>query len=206
VNWILAVAAPLVVGAIVRATGGVHAAIPAYHLLSAILIYRHRNRVRLLLRWEPSTARWAIGATLPILSLLLCAPLVVDPNAYREVWARTLFPAGPQPVLFALFAVYTLLVHVPLEEIFWRAIVTDPETSPVPVALVGNAVFFGLLHAVPLGIVLGPPGLLLSLPAAAAGAFWAFITIRSRSLWPALLSHWGADAAILAGMWFFFVL
>jgi membrane protease YdiL (CAAX protease family) len=71
--------------------------------------------------------------------------------------------------------------------------------------MIGNAVFFGLLHAVPLGIVLGLPGFLLGLPAAAAGAFWAFVTIRSRSLWPALVSHWGADAVILGEMWFFFV-
>jgi membrane protease YdiL (CAAX protease family) len=44
----------------------------------------------------------------------------------------------------------------------------------------------------------------MALPTAAAGAIWAWVTIRSRSLWPALVSHWGADALILAGMWFFF--
>ena len=204
-NWLLAAAAPLVVGGVFLVSGWVHPAISAYHLLCAVLIFKRRDRVRSLLRWETSTARWTIATTLVIVSFLLCSPLLVNPAPYREVFASTLFPVGPRPALFALFAAYTLVIHAPLEEIFWRAVVTDPERAALPASLVGNAVFFGLLHAVPLGIVLGPPGILFSLPAAAAGAVWAFVTIRSRSLWPALVSHWGADAVILGGMWFFFV-
>jgi hypothetical protein len=34
---------------------------------------------------------------------------------------------------------------------------------------------------------------------------WAFVTIRSRSLWPGLVSHWGADGVILVLMWFYFI-
>jgi len=186
-------------------SGWVHPAIWAYHLFCAVLIYRRRDRVRSLLRWTPSTAIWTIATGLLIVGFLACSPLVVNPVPYREVFGSTLFPVGPKPLLFAVFAAYTLVIHAPLEEIFWRAVVTDPERAALPAALVGNAVFFGLLHAVPLGMVLGPPGILLSLPAAAAGAVWAFVTIRSRSVWPALVSHWGADAVILGGMWFFFV-
>ncbi|HEV3029403.1 MAG TPA: hypothetical protein VG457_17625 [Planctomycetota bacterium] len=132
-DWFLAAAAPLVVGAVLVASGRVPPAILAYHVFCAIWIFRRRNRVRPLLRWETATARWTIGASLLILSLLLGAPLVVDPSAYREVFARTLYPAGSRPALFALFAVYTLAVHVPLEEIFWRGVLSDPRKSTVPV-------------------------------------------------------------------------
>jgi len=204
-NWLLAAAAPVVVGGVFLVSGWVHPAIWAYHLLCAVLIFRRRNRVRSLLRWTPSTAIWMIATGLLIVCFLACSPLVVNPVPYREVFGSTLFPVGPKPLLFAGFAAYTLVIHAPLEEIFWRAVVTDPERAALPAALIGNALFFGLLHAVPLGMVLGPPGILFSLPAAAAGAAWAFVTIRSRSLWPALVSHWGADAVILGGMWFFFV-
>jgi len=204
-NWKLAVAVPVLVGTIFVATGWIHPSIGAYHLLCAALVFRHRHLIRPRLRWERSTARWAIGTSLLVVFFLGCSLRVVEPALYKEVFIRTFFPAGANPALFALFAFYTLLIHVPLEEVFWRAVVTDPETATVPSALIGNAVFFGLLHAVPLGSLLGLPGLLLSLPAAAAGALWAFVTMRSRSLWPALVSHWGADAVILGGMWFFFV-
>jgi len=187
------------------ASGRIHPAILAYHLLCAALVFRHWPRVRPLFRWERSTLGWTIGISLGILPFLLCAPLAVHPAPYREAFVRSLFPAGPKLAHFALFAAYTLLIHTPLEELFWRAVVTDPEHSTIPVALAGNAAFFGLLHAIPLGLVLRLPGLLFSLPAAAAGAVWAFVTIRSRSLWPAIVSHWGADAVILFGMWFFFV-
>ena len=46
---------------------------------------------------------------------------------------------------------------------------------------------------------------LAGLPTAAAGACWALVTIRSRSLWPALLSHAAAGFLILAETWFFFI-
>jgi hypothetical protein len=69
----------------------------------------------------------------------------------------------------------------------------------------GNGAFFWLFHAVPMAMVLGPLGLLAAIPAGAAGAVSAFVAIRSRSLWPGLVSHWGADGLILAGMWFFFI-
>jgi membrane protease YdiL (CAAX protease family) len=103
------------------------------------------------------------------------------------------------------FAAYSLLIHSPLEEVFWRAVVTDPGRPDRGAIIAGNALGFGLLHALPLGMILGGSGVLMALPTAAAGAIWAFVTIRSRSLWPALVSHWGADAVILAGMWFFFI-
>lgn len=193
-DWILAAAAPLAVALVLLASGAVHPALLAYHLLCAVMIFRRRHRLRSLWRWEASTALWTMGTCLLTVAVLSGAPWAVDPAPYRDVFVRTLFPAGVRPVLFALFATYTLVIHVPLEELFWRAVVTDPDRGSLPAALAGNAVFFGLLHALPLGLLL-----------AGAGALWAFVTIRSRSLWPALVSHWGSDALLLGGMWFFFI-
>jgi len=98
-----------------------------------------------------------------------------------------------------------MLIHVPLEEIFWRAVVMDPEQGPACNTIPGSAFFFYLFHAVPMAMILWPLGPLLAVPAGAAGAAWAFVTIRSRSLWPGLVSHWGADGLILGGMWFYFI-
>ena len=204
-DWALAAAAPAIVGLVFWATGLIHPAIVAYHVLCAGAVWRYRARVRTLLRADRSTLPWIAGTTLIIALFLIAAPFVQDPKPYRDVFRRTLLPWGDPTTLFAIFAVYTMVIHAPLEEIFWRAVVMDPAHSPPVTAIAGNGAFFWLFHAVPMSLVLGPLGLLAAVPAGAAGAVWAFVTIRSRSLWPGLVSHWGADGLILAGMWFFFI-
>lgn len=204
-NWLLLAAAPLIVSGVYAATGRIPMAILAYHVFCLAMVLRHRRRVRPWLRWEASLLPWVLGTTLIVAGFLLIAPLVRDPSPYKGVFLSKLFPAGGSTALFVAFAAYSLIVHSPLEEIFWRAVVTDPAQPGRTVLIAGNALGFGLLHALPMAQVLGGEGVLLALPTAAAGALWAFVTIRSRSLWPALVSHWGADALILAGMWFFFI-
>ncbi|HLY09822.1 MAG TPA: CPBP family glutamic-type intramembrane protease [Planctomycetota bacterium] len=204
-DWTWAALAPALTGAALVLTGRAPAAIALYHLLCAVRIFRHRRRVLPLLRWNRSAARWSVGATLLVVPFLLVAPFVVNPAPYKELFLRTVFATESPGVLFPFFAAYTLVIHAPLEEIFWRGAVTDPDRAGPPAILIGNAALFGLLHAVPLGILLGLPGILLGLPTAAAGAVWAWVTLRSGSLWPALLSHGVADALLLLGMWFFFV-
>jgi membrane protease YdiL (CAAX protease family) len=68
-----------------------------------------------------------------------------------------------------------------------------------------NGVRFYLLHAAARGDTLGRVGWLLALPAGVAGAAWSWVTRRTRTLWPALVSHAAVDLAILWGIWFFFV-
>jgi membrane protease YdiL (CAAX protease family) len=204
-NWLLAAAAPALVGAVQLLSGRIHPAIPAYHLLCAIAIHRHRARLRPLFRGDRTTTLWAAATTLAIAAVLLAAPLLQDPAPFRDLFRRTVLPWGPPRALFAVFAAYTMIVHAPLEEIFWRAAVMDPVRAPLRTAIAGNAVFFYLLHAVPMSLVMGARGALFAAPTLAAGALWAFVTIRSRSLWPGLVSHWGADAVILGGMWFYFI-
>lgn len=205
-NWALAAAAPAVVGLVFWASGLIHPAIVAYHALCAVAVWRRRARVRTLLRADRSTLPWIGGTTLIVALFLVAAPFVHDPRPYRELFRKTLLPWGDPRTLFAIFAVYTMAIHAPLEEVFWRAVVMDPEKQKRPSFLCfGNGLFFWLFHAVPMAMVLGPLGLLAAVPAGAAGAVWAFVTIRSRSLWPGLVSHWGADGLILGGMWFFFI-
>jgi len=204
-NWALAAAAPATVGLVFWGTGLIHPAIVAYHVLCAAAVWRRRDRVRSLLRSDRTTLAWTAGTALIVALFLIAAPFVHDPTPYRDLFRKTLLPWGDPNTLFAAFAVYTMVIHAPLEEIFWRAVVMDPEGAPSWTAVAGNGLFFWLFHAVPMGTVLGPRGLLAAVPAGAAGAVWAFVTIRSRSLWPALVSHWGADGLILGGMWFFFI-
>jgi len=200
-NLLLAAAAPLLVAGLLLLSGALPPAILAYHALCAVAVYRHRDRVETLLRRGEGQVRWTLLTTLLVLVSLALAPLLHDPAPYRELFQLTVLPWGSTGSGFALFAVYTLVVHAPFEEIFWRGVVLDPARPSVA----GNAAFFYLLHALPMVIVLGAKGLLFALPAGAAGAIWAFVTIRTRSLWPGLVSHWGADAMILVGMWFYFI-
>ena len=130
-NWALAAAAPAVVGLAFWATGLLHPAIVGYHLLCAAAVWRRRDRVRRLLQGGPSTLAWTAGTTLVIALGLAAAPLLHDPSPYRELFRTTLFPWGDPTTLFAIFAAYTMIVHAPLEEIFWRAAVMDPG-SPSP--------------------------------------------------------------------------
>jgi membrane protease YdiL (CAAX protease family) len=204
-NWLLAAAAPALVAAVYLLAGRIHPAIVAYHALCAVAVFRHRSRVRSLLSGGRSVPAWSLGTTAAIAAVLLAAPLVQDPAPYRALFRQTLLPWGRPELTFAIFAAYTMLVHAPLEEIFWRAVVMDPERGPAGTAAAGNAAFFYLLHAAPMALILGAPGALMAVPTAAAGALWAFVTIRSRSLWPGLVSHWGADALILGQMWFYFI-
>jgi membrane protease YdiL (CAAX protease family) len=202
-NWLFAALAPAVMAGILWATGRAEPAIGAYHATCVIGIILARHRIRPLLKWTSSTGTWAGWTTVVFLAGLAVPLLFWSPSTIREQ-GRAFFPWNDSEAAFAIFAAYTMIVHCPLEEIFWRGAVTDP-AARLPVAVAGNAAFFYLLHAAAMGKSLGGTGWLLAIPAGLAGGGWAFVTARSRSLWPALLSHWAVDVAILWGMWFFFV-
>jgi membrane protease YdiL (CAAX protease family) len=204
-NWILAGAAPALVAVVYGLSGCIHPAILAYHVLCAVAVYRRRSRVRALLSGGRAVLGWTLATTGLVVAALLLAPWLEDLTSYRALFRKTLLPWERPGLTFALFAVYSMIVHAPLEEALWRGVVLDLERGPWGAAVAGNAVFFGLLHAAPLSMILGARGALLALPALAAGAVWAFVTIRSRSLWPGLVSHWGADGVILGLMWFYFI-
>lgn len=126
-NWALASIAPVIVGSLLMLTGHLHPGILAYHLLCAAAIGARRSRLRNFFGAGRAVRLWAAGTTLVVVGALFLAPLIRDPAPYRSLFRSVLFPWGDPSTGFWILAVYTLLVHAPLEEIFWRGVVLDPE-------------------------------------------------------------------------------
>lgn len=183
----------------------VHAGILAYHAVCLGGILLHWKRVRPLFARPPGVGAWTLWTTVVILAGLFAPLLFWDPRTVRDEAAVALFPWQDRTLTFFLFAAYTLLVHASLEEVFWRGAFTDLGRARPAAVLAGNAIGFYLVHVVALAFALGAVGWLLALPTAGAGLAWGYVTLRTRSLWPALVSHWAADLAILWGMWHFFL-
>jgi membrane protease YdiL (CAAX protease family) len=169
----------------------------AYHAVCAGAILRHRRTLRPLFAWRPGLGAWTLGTSLAFLAGLAVLPLLWDPASARGTMSF------PSTRAFAFTAAYTMLVHASLEAIFWRGVFTDVDAPRG--ALWGNALTFYAVHVIVLTAAIGGWGWIAALPTAAAGLAWAWVTLRTRSLWPALVSHWAADAAILAGMAFYYL-
>lgn len=101
--------------------------------------------------------------------------------------------------LYAWGAVLPLWQALPLlgfivlgEELFWRAAIALPVAGRWgPWAGVAAAsIAFTLAH-----VAVGPP--VLWLASAACGAAWAWLVVRTRSLWPGLVCHWLWDVAVM---------
>ena len=185
--WILALGVPAATSAAL-ALGGLFAALPVYHgaCLVALAVDRRRVRARLT---RPS-ARWVWLSMALVLGGLGLSLLLPRPGDVGSILRDRVF--GGSEGRFWLFAAYSMAVHCWAEELFWRGVV-DPRSAPA------NAVGFYLQHAAPMAVFLGSPwGVLLAVPAGAAGLFWSIVSRRSGSLWPALASHAAADLAILA--------
>lgn len=201
-RWLLAVLTPLAVGGAYLAARNVVAAVAAYHGICAVAILAARKSLAAEFAKPPGTATWSLGASALMAGAVVALAAAVTPDpALLETIRRDLFPWPPAG--FLAFAVYSILVHVPLEETFWRGVVLGAFVRRGGVAAgVGvNVVCFWLVHAVPLVLIFGPAGWMLSVPPAVAGAAWAGMRIRAGTLWPGLASHAAADAAILACLW-----
>jgi membrane protease YdiL (CAAX protease family) len=203
-RWIWGAAAIVAIGLVFVATSWVHAGILAYHAVCLAAIVRYRKSIRSLFVWDRRVAGWTLGTTIVIVGGLLLPLLFWDPSTVRDRSLAVLFPTEGRGRFFVLFAAYTLLAHFWLEEIFWRGAFTDV-TARLRTVVLANAAGFYLVHVVALSWALGWIGLPLALPTAAAGAIWGYATHRTRSIWPALASHFAADVAILAGMWICFL-
>ncbi len=204
-RWAWGAAAILAIGLVYIASSWVHAGILAYHAVCLAAIVRHWKSIRPLFVWDRRVAAWTLGTTAVIVGGLLLPRLFWDPATVREKAQAALFPAEGRGTFFLGFAAYTLGAHFWLEEVFWRGAFTDVTRVGLRTAVLGNAAGFYLVHVVALSWALGWIGVLLALPTAAAGAIWGYVTHRTRSIWPGLVSHFGADVAILGGMWFYFV-
>lgn len=135
------------------------------------------------------------------------APLLVyDPTPLAGTVRGVFFAWTDPATAFRCFAAYTFVVHVPFEELYWRAVVLDAFRDAHPrLALPANAGGFYLLHAAPMALVLGATGWLLAVPAGVAAAVWCWIRGRTGSVWPLLVSHAAVCAAILASIRAYFL-
>jgi membrane protease YdiL (CAAX protease family) len=114
------------------------------------------------------------------------------PDGWRGIAER----AMPWPA----FAIYSLAVNGYVEERFWRGALLDRT------GVRRGAAAFGLLHAAAMGVLLGLPAALPAALAAGAitgiaGLFWGWLRRESGTLWPCVITHIAADAAILRVAW-----
>ena len=207
-RWILA-AGPVVAAAGLHAvTGSIHAGILAYHLVCAAGILGGRSFLRGSFGWNRSIAVWSVGVTALFVGGSLLPFLFWDPSALRETVREEIFPGGDPSQLFWWMVAYTLILHVPLEELYWRGVVLGTfrgRGMRAGTSITVNAVFFYALHAIPLHLAGFVWGWLLAAPTGLAGGAWAWVRVRSNSVWPLLLSHAAVCVAILEVVRRFFI-
>lgn len=182
--WLLALGVP-VATCVALKLGGLVVAIPVYHAICLTALALRRPRL------ERASGLWIASSTILVLGGLGISLFLPRPAGAGAILRDQVFGGH-----FWLFAIYSMLIHCPAEELFWRGVV-DPRSAWA------NGVGFYLQHALQMALFLESPllGPLLSIPAGAAGLYWSWVTRRSGSLWPALVSHAAADLAILAIAW-----
>jgi membrane protease YdiL (CAAX protease family) len=110
------------------------------------------------------------------------------PDGWRELAER----ARP----WRAFAVYSLAMNGYVEERFWRGALL------ARTGVRRGAAAFGLLHAAAIGALAGlPAALAAGAVTALAGLLWGGLRRRSGTLWPCVITHVAADAAILRVAW-----
>jgi membrane protease YdiL (CAAX protease family) len=141
----------------------------------------------------PATPRRWLPLTLAVCLLLLASAEAV----VRRVDVKPLLPDGWEALLalaqpWWVFVAYSLLVNALLEEYFWRGFLL-PRTG-----MIGGGVLFWVMHAAAGSVFVGTfAALVFSLPTLLAGILWGSARERFGTLWPCLLTHVAADAAIL---------
>ena len=177
-------------------------AIVLYHALCMILVLTRLKSLARLASWNLRVMRWTLGISLVLVLGVLAPLLVFDPRAVGGPVVESLSLGEARA--FILFALFTMVVHVPLEELFWRGIVLDRFRDGGR-GVWANVVLFWALHGAVLQPVLGLRAWILTAPTGLAGGIWAWVTLRTGSIWPALVSHLAVCAAMLGVVWHFFV-
>ena len=108
------------------------------------------------------------------------------------------------PAAYLAFAGFLAVVHSLLEEYYWRWFIFGRLRERVrwPVAVVVSSLAFMAHHVIIVATFFPGRFLTLALPlslgVAVGGGFWAWLYDRTGSLYPAWLSHFLVDTAILA--------
>jgi membrane protease YdiL (CAAX protease family) len=132
------------------------------------------------------------------LTMVLSVLLLGAGEAVRHlISVKTLLPEGWDQFLrrahpWWAFVTYSLLVNAFAEEYFWRGFLL-PKTG-----IVWGSVLFWFMHAAAGSVFVGPlEAIGLTLPALVAGLTWGWMRRRFGTLWPSVITHLAADAAIL---------
>lgn len=142
-----------------------------------------RPRLRHLAFGAGAAAALAALAGLGALALRSLAPDIMADVAGLYAWAGVL-PAWQALPLLAFI--------VAGEELFWRAAIALPcagRWGPWA-GVAASALAFALAH-----VSVGPP--VLWLAAAGCGAAWAWLVVRTRSVWPGFVCHYLWDLLVL---------
>ena len=108
------------------------------------------------------------------------------------------------PVRYLLLALFLSILHSWLEEYYWRGFVFARLRRRLGsvAAVVVSSLGFAAHHVIVLDAFLGPQHrgttVMFSLVVAAAGALWAWLYVKNRSLLSPWLSHLCVDIAIMA--------
>lgn len=193
-TWLAWAAAP---GAVVPlalhlSSGRPWAALVAYHALIATGGFLHRDRI--VLRWR-DTHRWLAATVAASAALLL-----LGAAAGWWGWLNALLPATVlaercrlDPIVFYL--VHGPLVNAPLEEMYWRGALLRGT------GLAGGAVFFWLFHAAALATLVPlADAVLFTSPTLFFALGWGWTMRAAGTLWPCVITHAAADAALMMGM------
>ncbi|MFW5750833.1 MAG: CPBP family intramembrane glutamic endopeptidase [Planctomycetota bacterium] len=162
-------------------------------------------------RWSWSPPRQG-GFAVGLISGVLIAGLVVtawlvlgggliDRAAVRATAATT---GLDDPGAYLVMALYWCSLNAVLEEYVWRWFVAGQAASLLPRAgaVVLAALAFTAHHVIALRAYFDWPVVLLgALGVAIGGAWWSWMYLRYRSIWPGLLSHICADIAVFAIGW-----
>jgi len=135
-----------------------------------------------------------LPVTIALTALLVAAAVAMSQTMRLE----SLMPHGFEQLLVRvnpwwMFVLYSLCVNALVEEFFWRGFLLRGT------GIVAGAVFFWLMHVAAVSVFVSPSDAVwFTLPAVAAAVVWGSLRQRFHTLWPAVITHVTADAAILS--------
>jgi membrane protease YdiL (CAAX protease family) len=189
-GWLPALLVPALL--LLSGRAGVWPAVIGYHALclGAPLLAR-ASLASLGLAARPAL-RWLLWSAAGSCALLAGGMAIHQSGAVAALvpprWLASLGLLQP----WTVFVAYSLCVNPLLEEVFWRGLLL-PHTGRA-----GGALRFCAMHATALAVLIGPwHALWLALPTLAAGLVWAWMRTASGNLWPGIITHLAADAAMV---------
>ncbi|ANC79378.1 abortive infection protein [Fictibacillus phosphorivorans] len=98
---------------------------------------------------------------------------------------------------FLMFALLFSLINALLEELLWRGVLLSSlkENISTPYAVVTTSIGFGLLH-----LSIGIP-FVMSLLFSLGGLFYAFVVLKTNSIYPAIVFHFVINMGMVLNEW-----